>query len=430
MNRDVAWIARPLLLLLVLAAVSCSPDSAAPKGSTSTSPSSSTNTAGAVAGAGSSAVAALPADVRVSLEKNFAHHVVLMMRVMRGKIDKEPEHVEAAERALWSNTKEITDVIRSVYGASESATFTKLWNQRIDALTAYSAARAKNDDEALAKAMTELRAYPARYGNAVNELTRGKIAEAPAKQRMSEHITLLTGAADAYASTNFPTAFARERTAYFAMFDNGTAFAKAAVWKRLGYLPPSFDDRAARLRAGIGRLLGAHSALAFETTRAVVSSKPSAEAAAAALNANTQSLLAALGNAPAEEFGGGWASSVEGTVEFAVAVAEFDTEGQTHARVALDAAPRELGARLAALSGGKVAAQTVAKDLRLQNEQTLKAVTSYAASDFDTSHDLAYAQFNHMFALADTMAGVLEGYSSVRAPRGGAKTGGGGSAAR
>ena len=352
-----------------------------------------------------------------------------MLRVMRANIENEPPLVDAASAALQRNTEELAEAVRALYGPSSADSFGELWTQRIEALAAYSEARATGDGEGLARATKQLQAHPAAYGAAVDTMTKGQLPRAWVAQRMSEHVTLLMRSTDAYAAGDFDAAFETERTAYAGMFDQGRGIAAAAVARTSNAVPAGFDDRAARLRSGLGRLLGEHAHWAFEASRAVVASKPATEAAAAALNENTEDILSALGGGPAEEFSGGWAAYVEGLVNFAVAVAESDPEKQSRTRAALDRTPGTFGASLSALSAGKVKASSVSGALKLHNDEILKAVTAYAAFDFAASHELAYAHYNQMYALGVTLADVLEGYTAGRAPRGGAKTGSGGSAA-
>jgi hypothetical protein len=192
----------------------------------------------------------------------------------------------------------------------------------------------------------------------------------------------------------------------------------------------AFDSPSENLRSGLGRLLGEHVELAFDATRAVVAGQPSAGAAAKALDENTQEILAAIqgaaGDQAASAFGKVWAAHIDALVQFAVAVADDDDAAQSAARAHLDSFPARLSSLLAPLSRGDVAATTVVDALRTHDQQLLQQVTAYSAEDFATSHDLAYAGYDHMFAIASTLADVLQGDAGARAPRGGADTGAGG----
>jgi hypothetical protein len=216
------------------------------------------------------------------------------------------------------------------------------------------------------------------------------------------------------------------------MFSTAKSLAGAAATRANGELPVAFDSPAENLRSGLGQLLGEHVELAFDATRAIVAGQPAAEAAAKALNENTQDILAAMHGAVGDQasatFGRVWAAHINALVAFSVGVADDSDKAQAAARATLDDFPGRLSAVLAPLSQGNVAARTVVAALREHDQQLLQQVTAYAAKDYDTSHDLAYAGYDHMFAIAATLADVLGGEAGGTAPHGGADTGAGGTA--
>jgi hypothetical protein len=244
----------------------------------------------------------------------------------------------------------------------------------------------------------------------------------------------MVGATDAYADQDYDRAYELQRTAYTAMFATGKALAGAALKDGNGELPVEFEAPSEELRSGLGRLLGEHVELAFDATRAIVAGNPAAEAAAQGLNSNTGEILAAMrgavGARAASAFSGIWAEHIDALVDFAVAVADDDDAAQSAARARLDGFPRRLSSFLSPPSGSGDAADTVISALRTHDQQLLQQVTAYAATDYASSHDLAYSGYDHMFAVARTLADVLERLASAGAPRGGAATGGGGLARR
>ncbi len=378
------------------------------------------------------AAAATPRDVRLLMEKLLGHHAILMVRLMRGSVDGEPEFVEAADGALQRNTEELSGAVSTVYGEETASKFSGLWTEHVQSLTAYSKGVADDDDAAMDAAKADLDSYSAKYGEFISEVTEGELASDAVADDVGGHIQHLIDVTDAYAAGDYAAAFAGERTAYAAMFGTGKAISGAAVSPGSGELPAGFDSAPAELRSALGRLLGEHVELAFDATRAVVSGNAAAEAAAGALNENTQEIIAAmqgaLGTKTGKEFSRIWAAHINAVVTFSVAVADADDEAQARARTTLDEFPRQLGAVLPAVSGGKVAADTVIAALRQHDQQLLQQVTAYAAKDYSTSHDLAYEGYDHLFAIANTLAEALEGSMAGSAPRGGAGTGGGGTA--
>jgi hypothetical protein len=375
-----------------------------------------------------------PDDVRLALEQLLGHHAVLMVRLMRGPIDREPEFVAAAEGALARNTDELVAAVGQVYGPDAGARFRSLWTEHITALQDYSQAVAAQSASDKERAMEVLDAYAARYGDLLAGLTRRRLTSAQVAEGVAAHIHHMIGATDAYAARDYSEAYELQRTAYAAMFATGKAMAGAALQKENGELPVDFDAPSEELRSGLGRLLGEHVELAFDATRAIVAGNEAAEAAAAALDRNTGEILTAMrgavGARAASAFGDIWADHIDALVDFSVAVADGDDVAQSAARAHLDRFPSRLSSFLSPPSGDAAAADTVISALRTHDQQLLQQVTAYAARDYAASHDLAYSGYDHMFAVARTLADVLEGRASTGAPLGGAATGGGGLARR
>jgi len=430
-RRPQWWVAGAATLLLC-AACAGGAQEVRSAGSSSTSP-----TASASGGAHdhmASEDPAGPTDVRLRMEQVLGHHAVLMIRLMRGPVDNEPTFVAAAQGALDRNTDELVDAVGHAYGSDAGTQFRSLWEEHVRLLHEYSEAVADQDQAGMDKAMSALDAYADRYGQLIATATGGKLSADAVAAGVAEHIHHMIRATDAYAAGDFRGAFRFQREAYAAMFSTAKSLAGAAVTRANGELPVAFDSPVENLRSGLGQLLGEHVELAFDATRAIVAGQPAAEAAAQALNENTQDILTAMqgavGDKASAAFGRVWAAHINALVAFSVGVADDDDQAQAAARAGLDDFPGKLSALLAPLSQGNVAAQTVVAALREHDQQLLQQVTAYAAKDYGTSHDLAYAGYDHMFAIATTLADVLGGQAGGTAPRGGADTGGGGAARR
>jgi hypothetical protein len=432
-RRAQRWIAAAATVFLC-AACAGGADEVRSAGSSSTSPSAS---ASGGANDHDHMAAEDPAgkgDVRLRLEQVLGHHAVLMIRLMRGPIDNEPTFVAAAQGALDRNTDELVDAVAQAYGDDAGTQFRSLWEEHIQLLHEYSEAVADHDNKGMDKAMSALEAYADRYGKLIATATDGELSADAVAAGVAEHIHHMIAATDAYAAGNFTRAFHLQREAYAAMFGTAKSLAAAAVTRANGELPVAFDSTGENLRSGLGQLLGEHVELAFDATRAIVAGQPAAEGAAQTLNENTQDILTAMQGAVGDQdsaaFGRVWAEHINALVAFSVAVADDNDKAQAAARALLDDFPGKLSALLAPLSQGNVAAQTVVAALREHDQQLLQQVTAYAAKDYDTSHDLAYAGYDHMFAIAATLADVLGGEAGGTAPHGGADTGAGGAARR
>ncbi|HEX7189292.1 MAG TPA: hypothetical protein VF423_13800 [Actinomycetes bacterium] len=428
MTKHVVRKTGVVAVVVTLLCAACAPTATevAPR---ATSPSPSASGHDHAAGGGTT-----PRQVRLLLEQLLGHHAILMVRLMRGPIDDEEQFVDAAQGALQRNTDELADAITSVYGDDAGSDFASIWTDHIDSLVAYSRALADGDTGARDDAMRDLDRYSSRYGEFIATLTDGELSPDAVADGVSAHIHHMLAATDDYEDGDYEGAFEGERTAYAAMFGTGEALSGAAIRQTTGELPAGFDSPPADLRSALGRLLGEHVELAFDATRAVVAGSPAVDAAAGALNENTEEIIAALqgalGRKTASQFSEIWAAHIDAVVQFAVAVADDDDAAQARARTTLDEFPQQLGTVLPAVSKGRVAASAVIDALQEHDEQLLQQVTAFAAEDYATSHDLAYAGYHHMFAIAETLAVALEGHAVGTAPKGGAATGGGGMSAR
>ena len=376
------------------------------------------------------AVPTSPTELRLRLEELLGEHAILMVRRMRGSIDGERQFIDAAQGVLDENTNELVAAVSSVYGSAVGAQFRRSWQDHIGGLIAYSDALARRDVPAEKKARAALAAYVTQYGTLIATATHGRLQAAAVSRDVAAHVDHLLMQVDAYAQKDYPRAFALEREAYAMMFSTGKVLAGAmATTRPSGELPAGFDSTPERLRSALGMLLGEHAELAFDATRAVVAGSPTAVPAAQTLDENTRDIIAAmqaaLGQAAAQKFGAVWADHIDALVAFAVAVAKGDDVGQAAARRRLDAFPAQLGALLTPLAAGRVQEQTVLAAMREHDAQLLQQVTAYAARDYPHAQDIAYAGYAHMFAIATTLAAVLEGRASSAAPLGGAATGGG-----
>ena len=286
--------------------------------------------------------------MRLRLEQVLGHHAVLMIRLMRGPIDNEPTFVAAAQGALDRNTDELVDAVGQAYGDNAGTQFRSLWEEHIRLLRDYSEAVADHDQKGMDKAMSALHAYADRYGKLIATATDGELSADAVAAGVAEHIHHMIAATDAYEAGDFTRAFQFQREAYAAMFGTAKSLAGAAVTRANGELPVAFDSPGENLKSGLGQLLGEHVELAFDATRAIVAGQPAAEAAAQALNENTQDILTAMQGAVGDQasaaFGRVWAEHINALVAFSVGVADDNDKAQAAARAHLDDFPGKLSA--------------------------------------------------------------------------------------
>lgn len=377
--------------------------------------------------------AAPPQQVRFQLEQLLGQHAILAVRLMRGQLNKSPDFLEAATAALGLNTTELSAAVASEYGAAGGEKFKQLWTQHISSLFAYSKALADKDAAAKQKALADLDAYTKEYGEFISAATKGELPAAAVATSVDGHIHHLISQIDAYAAGDYKKAYQLEREAYAGMFSTGKGLAGATVSVKPGELPAGFDDPPQQLRSALGQLLGEHSELVVDVTRAALAKSPEFSEAAAALDANTrelgQAINAVFGANAADQFGDLWADHVNAVVAFTTAVVEDNKADQAKARADLDAWSDRFGSFLATAVKNRAAATAFVEVAHHHDEQLLTSITSFKDGDYAKAHQITYEGYQFMFAIADNLAKAIESGTTRQMPKGGAATGGGGAAA-
>ncbi|HET6533232.1 MAG TPA: hypothetical protein VFH03_21805 [Actinoplanes sp.] len=380
--------------------------------------------------AGTAAGAAAPAeaaDRAVRLQALLGQHSVLAADLMRSRIRGDDDFVQAANAALGKNTDAMTELTGQLFGAEAGRTFGPMWSEHVVSVVDYAAALADEDDGALDHAREELVEYEEDLADFFAGASQGRLTPAAARAAVGMHVDHLTGQADAYAAGDYATADRLYRTGYGHAYDMGAALADAL-------LPAA--DRATlrvpvwRLRSQLGKLLAEHAVLVEEVTRAAVTNSPDFDAAAEMINANTRALASAMdtlfGAPAAKQFQSVWGSHVEQLVAYGAGAAAKDTGRQDRARAGLAAAEQQLATFLGAATGHRISDADLAAALLEHDRMLLQHADAYGARDYAAAHDLAYRTYDHMFALAKTLADAFGSTVAARLPRGGAKTGFGG----
>ena len=178
---------------------------------------------------------------------------------------------------------------------------------------------------------------------------------------------------------------------------------------------PSSDTPASDLRAGLTALLQEHVYLAGIAINQAVADggdleAPATAAAVAALDANSVDLAGAVGSvygeAGGDQFLALWRDHIGFFVEYTLAGAGGDTEGQEAARDALNGYRSEFGAFLEAATDGGLPAEAVAEELIPHVDSVFAAIDSVLAGSPDVFADLRTAA-GHMPHTAQVLAGAI-----------------------
>ena len=389
---------------------------------------------GAHAPSGAVGAAAVdPAEVRLTLEHLLGHHATLSIRMMRARVIREQDFVESILAALVGNSRDLRAAVQSIYGPDRADAFERVWVEHVRALFDYAGAATDGNQATKKDIRDRLDWYRAEFGRFVDGATGGVLPAPAVAETLRPHIDHLLTQVEAYAAGDYARAYALQREAYAHMFSTGKSLAGGFV-QRPGELPVPVDGAPLQLRSALSMLLGEHVDLAVDAMRAGVRGRPEFPHAGAALNANTADVIAAMqtlfGPDRAREFSEIWGGHIDLLVQYTAALAKNDEPSKQSVRTRLSAYPPRLGAFLSAATGGRLPADVATRELQTHDDQLVRQIDAYAASQYQLAHTLAFDTYRHMFATAGALAAGIQGQLAGQVPAGGAQTGGGGTAGR
>jgi hypothetical protein len=366
------------------------------------------------------------APLRNQLETLLGHHVTLVIRFMRATVSGNPGFVDTAHAALVRNTRDLTDALRPAVGPQQAQAFGDLWQQQVQALFSYAAGVRDDDQDVKDAALAELDVFIEDQSALLAELTDGRLPRDETAQHLRRKVAQLTEQVDAYAEGDYERSYRLQRTAYALMFPIGIALADATQEM------PARQTPTDQLSSALARLLGEHVEIAIDTMRAGVDGAPEFEAAAGALNANTEDIAGAMdslfGAERAEAFNQLWADHINLFVEYTVAVAENDEAAKSDVAARFDQVVNRFGTSLENTTDGEVDADVVRRAMTGHERQLFEQIEVYADQRYGEAHDLSYVAYEHIRTTADSLAMGFADAVSENLPLGGPQTGGGATA--
>jgi hypothetical protein len=147
----------------------------------------------------------------------LGEHAELAVDAMRSGMSNSPDF-PAAGAALDGNTREITAMIESVFGAASAGSFQALWADHIDAFVTYTQSLVA-DDAALERAATErLTGFNENFAAFLSTSTQGRLGAPTLADAFAMHEDLLLRQINAYAERDYSTAHQLSFDAYQHMF--------------------------------------------------------------------------------------------------------------------------------------------------------------------------------------------------------------------
>ena len=358
------------------------------------------------------------ADLRVALNRLLSEPASLAMEAMRHGVDQgdleDPVFV-AAVTALQGNTDDLTGAIESVYGADAGDAFRTQWEAHIGFFVDYTVGVATDDQAAKDAALAELAGYRDDFANFLDTATGGNLPSDAAADALQMHVDQLVAQIDAYAADDFAGAYATAREAYAHMGMTADALALAIIQQA----PDTFTGNdlawspAVDLQIALDTLLSEHAIIAIQAMRNGVSGAADFDASAAALADNTADLTAAITSVYGEEGGNAfdtqWTAHIGFFVDYTVAVAGDDAEGQEAALAELAEYRDDFAAFLDTATEGNAPAGPVADALQAHVDQLVAALDTYAAGDFAGAYTAEREASAHMYMTGAVLAAAIAG---------------------
>ncbi len=151
------------------------------------------------------------ANLRVGLNTLGREHVDLVMQAARSAYDGRPD-AAAVAALLDTNSKEQAASVSLVYGEQAGRKFYSFWHPRAALFAEYARAMKRGDRPAMDKAVTGLTSNADSVAGFLSQ-ANPNLQKAEIKRLLSDDVTLLRGAIDAYGARNYPQSYSREREA-------------------------------------------------------------------------------------------------------------------------------------------------------------------------------------------------------------------------
>lgn len=341
------------------------------------------------------------AALRLRLEQQFAMFSAATVAVIR-----EPDaSSDAAATAFESSVEDLTSTVADAYDRQTAKDFAAVISRYPEVLTEY--AEALRSGRGVRESRRAVLRLPARLASSMSTVTDGGMEEEGTEALVRAPTLSLLQVVAAEVERNYEAAYARQREAYAAMISVGRAFAAGISEQQPDSYPGLRNSGAVELRSALQQLFGEHALLTGDVLRRGLRSARDFDAAAAALNGNTEDLTRAVESIYAEDakqFGVLWRERISTLAESAVAVAEKRTKRATELRTALARTDAEIAGELQTMSQDSIAARDVQPPLRSMTGNLLQHAAAAAGKEFDRANVTVADAHADAAALAEAVA--------------------------
>jgi len=350
------------------------------------------------------------ANLRVALNNLLTEHVALAASATAGAIGGRMGQFNGAAAALEANSNDVIKAVASVYGEDAGKAFGPLWKKHIGFVVNYTTGVAAKDKSQQEKAVGDLLGYTQDFGAFISSATKtlpsGAVAEL-----VKMHILTFKDVIDAQGTALPGREYVAIRKAYGHMGMIAEPLAGAISKQFPSKFPGAVDSSAAGLRITLNTLLSEHVYLAARATGAALGARQvEFQAAAAALDQNSEDITRALASVYGEDagraFGPLWKKHIGFVVDYTSGVAMKDNVKQDKAVNDLLGYTQEFGAFLN--SATKSLPTGAVADLVKMHILTLKdVIDAQAAGDQMKVYANLRTAMGHMSMVADPLSEAI-----------------------
>ena len=349
------------------------------------------------------------ADLRAGLNTLLAEHVFFADAAVNEALQGNTAAFESAAGALDENSVALSEAVGSVYGAEAGEAFLGLWRSHIGMFVDYTNATAAKDSAAQDKAVADLMGYAHDFAVFLNG-ANPDLPVATVEELVKSHAVTLKDAVDTFAAGDAAAGFTKLRAAesHMSMIADPLAGAIAAQF------PDKFGDEtseaASALRRDLNVKLAEHVWLAGAAVNGAVKGTPGEfDAAAAALDGNSQDLAGMIGSVYGAEAGeaflGLWRAHIGMFVDYTQGKATGDQAKIDKAVTDLEGYSRDFAVFLNG-ANDQLPVETVEELLNHHVKHTKDAIDAVVGGQADAFSVLRNAG-QHMADIADPLAGAI-----------------------
>ena len=336
------------------------------------------------------------ADLRLALEQDFATAAYLTAEIQSAATRDR----EVLTTSLDETTARLTDHLTVAYPDTRVDEFRASWLRYLRA----AASRGEPEAEAVAQRARDLAEQMA-------ELTDDGVAIPGTTRLLRTPARDLARSIASFEERNYDAAYTGRREAHAGMVAVARTFSAAVAEHQPDKFPGPRTSGPIELRSALRQLLSEHTLLTATVLRRGSRATKDFDAAAAALNGNTEDLTAAIDSVypdVGDEFASRWRARISNLADYVAAAVDKPRERKAAQRAATDD-DRDLARLLPQASDEHIDAVELPKQVSEHTDALIAVADTYIDRDVAASENALREALERSAAIADVIAtGIVE----------------------